>query len=75
MPVACRCGGVARRGLLCVVCEANYKREYRKTTAERQLRKGIERMRQCAVETFTRIGDAEMNGFTAAALMQRILRD
>lgn len=52
-------------------------RQWRKTAGEirdkRNIRRGIETLRAALIETFERVGAAEMTGYTAADVVRRSL--
>lgn len=60
----------------CKVCHAAYMREYRRTVTAKAIRQagkvGAERFRESAIRTFQKIGSRELNGLTAAAIVERI---
>ena len=51
-------------------------REYRRTVVVKAIRQagkvGAERFRESAIRTFQKIGSRELNGLTAAAIVERI---
>ena len=60
----------------CPECKAKYMRGYRKVAAEttqtRNVKRGMEMMRSAALRAFQQLGDAEMNGRTAADIVRRL---
>lgn len=70
-----KCGSAPRvsgtcGGVLCRECVNAYMREYRKIAGGRKFRRGVEAMRDAAIETFIRIGPRGMTGLTAAEILR-----
>ncbi len=60
----------------CAPCRRAYQREYRRTVAVKAVRsakrEGAERFKLRVIQEFERIGEREMNGLTAAAIVERM---
>jgi hypothetical protein len=58
----------------CPACQAAYMREYRRTTSTRAVRAarrdGAQKFKERAIREFQRLTDREMNGLTAAAILE-----
>lgn len=60
----------------CAACRRTYQREYRRTVAVKAVRsakkEGAERFKARTIQEFQQIGEREMNGLTAAAIVERM---
>lgn len=61
----------------CAECRRKYQREYRRLVAVKAVRvarrEGAERFKGDVVKKFLRIGAAELNGLTAAAIVEEMM--